>query len=37
MSGLGISLIAVPVELDALNAIMRVYDGTYMISLQRNF
>jgi hypothetical protein len=27
-----VSLIAVPVEPDALNAIMHVYDGTYMIS-----
>jgi hypothetical protein len=31
------SLIAVPVEPDALNAIMHVYDGTYMISLQLKF
>jgi hypothetical protein len=28
MSGLGISLIAVPVEPDASNAIMLVYSGT---------
>ncbi len=31
------SLIAVPMEPDALNAIMCVFSGTYLVSLQHNF